>query len=366
MQAEQLFKTMVERKASDLFLKVGSVPHLRISGVLQPLGSEPLSRAELLQFATDLMGTPREQLFQQQRELNFAFQLETIGRFRANVMWQRGSIALVIRRVQDRIPTFEDLHLPAEVLRMLATERRGLILVSGSTGNGKSTTAAALLEHLNRTTPCHIVTLEDPIEYLFEERQAVINQREIGVDTKSFGEGLKNVLRQNPDVLFISDLRDRETMESALLAAESGQLVISCIHTTNALTTIERLVSFFPPHQHATIRLRLSLVLKGTISQRLVPHRSGTGCVPACEVMVVTPAIRQCLREGDASQIPALIRDGHLQGMQTITQALYQLVCAGWITPACALQTADSPEELDLLLRDVRASREVSDIEGGR
>lgn len=362
MQADQLFKTMVERKASDLFLKVGSVPHLRVNGALQPLGSEPLSRAEILQFATDLMGPQREQLFQQQRELNFAFQVDQVGRFRANVMWQRGTIALVIRNVNTRIPTLEELHLPADILRRLARERRGLVLITGATGHGKSTTAAAVLEELNRATACHIVTLEDPIEYLFEEQRAVINQREVGVDTKSFSDGLKNVLRQNPDVLFISDLRDRETMEAALLAAESGQLVISCIHTTNALTTMERVVSFFPPHQHVSLRFRLSLALVGTLSLRLIARRDAAGVVPACEVMVMTPAIRQCVREGAITQIPALIREGQLHGMQTLTASLYQLVQSGWITPEEALRAADSPEELDLLLRDVRASRDVSDI----
>ena len=359
MEGDQLFRAMVERNASDLYLKVGTTPHLRLDGRLQPLGEERLNRADILQFAYDLMGPERQQIFQHQREMNFAFQKETIGRFRANVLWQRGSIALVIRRVQDRLPTFETLQLPAAVLSRLCQERRGLILISGSTANGKSTTVASMLEHINRTTACHIMTLEDPIEFLFDEDRAVINQREVGVDTKSFSDGLKNVLRQSADVLYLSDLRDRETMESALLAAESGQLVFSCIHTTNVVTTIERIVTFFPSHQQETIRFRLSLVLKGILSQRLVPRRDGVGQAPACEILVMTPAIRECVREGRTGEIPRLLHDGVLQGMQTMTQALYRLVRAGWVSPEQALQIADSPEDLELALREIHAIRDA-------
>lgn len=359
MDSDALFKTMVDERASDLFLKVGARPFVRVDGRLQACGAERLSRADILQFAYDLMGPERQQVFQAQRELNFAFERSAIGRFRANVLWQRGSLALVIRRVQGRIPTFDDLHLPAEVLRRFANERQGLVLISGPTGSGKSTTAASILDSINQTTACHIVTLEDPIEFLFEEQQSVINQREVGVDTRSFSEGLKNVLRQSPDVLFISDIRDRETMESALLAAESGQLVLSCIHTTSVLTTIERVVSFVPPHQQQTLRFRLSLVLKGIVSLRLLPRCDGRGQIPACEIVVMTPAIRECLREGHTEQIPPLVRDGSLHGMQTMLQALYQLVHSGHVSQEDALRVTDSPEELVLALREIRAAKDI-------
>src|SRR3989338_2150382 len=222
MDIERLFQAMVEQEASDLFLKVGNRPFLRIHGKLIPVGDAQLTRDEITAFASELMGPHRRQLFHAERELNFAFERAGVGRFRANVLWQKGTIALVIRRVQGAIPTMEQLDLPVDVLTRFMSEQHGLILITGPTGSGKSTTVAAMLEPLTQTAPKHIVTLEDPIEFLFQEQQSIITQREVGVDTRSFSEGLKNVLRQNPDVLFISDIRDRETMESAMLAAESG------------------------------------------------------------------------------------------------------------------------------------------------
>ena len=359
MEFDRLCQLMVERQASDLFLKVGTPPFLRIEGALQPYGADRLTRPAILHLTEDLLGPERRQLFQAQRELNFAFERPGIGRFRANVLWQRGSIALVIRRVQHRIPDFDTLRLPAGVLRRFAAERQGLVLVTGPTGSGKSTTAAAILEHLNHTEARHIVTLEDPIEFQFEEDRAIINQREVGVDTKSFSEGLKNVLRQSPDVLFVSDIRDRETMEAALLAAESGQLVLSCVHTTNVLTTLERVVAMFPPHQQTTIRFRLSLILKGIVCLRLLPQRDGHGQVPACEILVMTPTIRELLREGKLEQIPALLRDGATDGMQTMTQALYGLVKQDLVTVDAARAVADSPGELQLALREIRGIKDA-------
>ena len=365
MEFDSLFKAMVDQKASDLFLKSGSLPCLRVDGKLNACGGERLTRADLLQLADELMGPDRQQLLQHERELNFAFHRHTIGRFRANVLWQQGSLALVIRRIQEHIPSFEELCLPAAVLRRLAEERQGMLLITGPTASGKSTTTSSVLEYINQTKACHIVTLEDPIEYLFEEDQAIINQREVGVDTRSFSEGLKNVLRQSPDVLYLSDLRDQESMEAALLAAESGQMVISCIHTTNAVTTIERMVAFFPPHQHELIRFRLSMILKGIVSLRLLPRRDRTGQIPACEVLVMTPTIQELVREARVGEIPMLLRDGGVFGMQTQTQALYQLVAAGVVMQEEALKVADSPGELELALRDIRATKDVDRYEPG-
>ncbi len=359
MDVERLFRAMVEQDASDLFLKVGNKPFLRIHGKLLPIGDEPLTREQLVDFASDLMGAERRQLFHAQRELNFAFERAGLGRFRANVMWQRGTMALVIRRIQRAIPTFAELNLPGEVLTRLLTAQHGLILITGSTGMGKSTTIASMLDSLNQTTPKHIVTLEDPIEYQFVEEQAIINQREIGVDTRSFSEGLRNVLRQSPDVLFVSDIRDRETMDSCLLAAEAGQLVVSCIHTTNAVTTIERLVAFFPSSQHELIRLRLSVVLRGIVSLRLLRRADGTGRIPACEILVATPRVRELLREGRTHELPETLHDGGMSGMQTFTQALYQRYRLGDVALEEALRHADSPEELQLAVREIRATRDV-------
>ncbi len=359
MDFDGLLRVMVDQGGSDLFLKVGNRPFLRVNGQLTAGGSELLDEGQILTMTSGLLGPQRQHFLQTDRELNFAFDRPSIGRFRANVLWQRGTPALVIRRVQRAAASFAQLNLPEPVFVRLAGEQHGLVLVTGPTGSGKSTTVAAMLDYLNRTIPKHIVTLEDPIEFQFEECQAIINQREIGVDTRSFSEGLKNVLRQSPDVLFISDIRDTETMESALLAAEAGQLVLSCVHTTNAVTTIERLVAFFPPHQQRLIRLRLSLVLRGVISLRLLPRVNGDGRVPVCEVMVSTPTIRELLREGRTERLPNALREGGMYGMQTFTQALYERYRQGEVQLEEALKHADSPEELRLAVQSIRTSRHV-------
>ena len=359
MDLDRLLRAMAEQEATDLFLKVGNTPFLRLHGKLIPVGEEPLTGQQITELASGLMSAQGRQTFHADRELNFAFDRAGIGRFRANVLWQKGTIALVIRRVQRAIPTFEELHLPAEVLSRFAGERSGLVLVTGSTGSGKSTTVAAMLEHINRTTAKHIVTLEDPIEFQFEEQQAIINQREVGADTRSFSEGLRNVLRQSPDVLFVSDIRDRETMEAALLAAEAGQLVLSCLHTTNCVTTIERLVALFPSHQHQLIRLRLSLVVRGILSLRLLMRSDGAGRIPACEVLVATPTVRELLRDGRTETLPAALHEGAMYGMQTFTQALYQLYRAHEVDLEEALRHADSPDELQLAVREIRPTKDV-------
>lgn len=359
MDLDRLFRAMVEQEASDLFLKAGNRPFLRIAGQLIPLGEEPLTQEGLMALASGLMGPQRRQVFHADRELNFAFERAGLGRFRANVLWQQGSLALVVRRIQRAVPDFDALRLPADVLRRLALEGHGLVIVTGPTGSGKSTTVAAILEHLNRTVSKHIVTLEDPIEYQFQEQRCLINQREVGTDTRSFTEGLRNVLRQSPDVLFVSDIRDRETMEAALTAAEAGQLVLSCLHTTSVVSTIERLVSIFPPHQQEITRLRLSLVLRGILSMRLLKRRDDHGRTPVCEVLVATPTVRELIREGRTEQLPALLHDGAMFGMQTFTQALYQRYRQGEVTLEEALRHAESPEELELAVREIRATRDV-------
>jgi twitching motility protein PilT len=359
MDIDRLLRAMVEQEASDLFLKVGAHPFFRINGKLIPIGDEKIPQERIVEAAAELMGPHRRQLFHAERELNFAFEQPGVGRFRANVLWQRGTIALVIRRVNRAIPGFQELNLPHEVLSRLMSEQHGLVLITGPTGSGKSTTVSSMLDHLNRTSAKHIVTLEDPIEFQFEEDQAIINQREIGVDTRSFSEGLRSILRQSPDVLFVSDIRARETMDAALLAAESGQLVLSCLHTTNVVTTIERLVAFFPSSQHQLIRLRLSVVLKGIISMRLLERSDGTGRIPACEILIATPTVRELVREGRTEQLPPALHDGKMYGMQTFTQALYERYRQGDVTLEEALRYADSPDELQLAVREIRSTRDI-------
>jgi len=357
MDIDRLFRAMVEQEASDLFLKVGNRPFLRIHGTLIPVGEEKLTREQIVELASDLMGPQGRQVFHAEREFNFAFERAGIGRFRANVLWQRGTMALVVRRINRAVSGFAELSLPGEVLQRFIEEQHGLVLITGPTGSGKSTTAAAMLDHLNQAAAKHIVTLEDPIEFQFEEDQAIINQREVGADTHSFSEGLRNIMRQSPDVLFVSDIRDRETMEAALLAAEAGQLVLSCLHTTNCVTTVERVVAFFPLDQHQLIRLRLSLVLRGVVSLRLLLRADGTGRLPACEILVVTPTVRELLREGRTEKLPSLLQDGAMYGMQTFTQALYQRYRQGEVMLEEALRHADSPQDLQLAIREIRSTR---------
>lgn len=359
MEMDRLFRAMVEQDASDLFLKVGNTPFLRIHGKLLPIGQERLSTEEISDFVLDLMGPERRQQFHAQREMNFAFERAGIGRFRANVLWQKGTIAIVVRRIERSIPNFMELNLPGEILARLMHEQHGLILITGPTGSGKSTTVAAMLDYINQSIPKHIVTLEDPVEFHFEEDKAIINQREIGSDTRSFSEGLKSVLRQSPDLLYLSDIRDREAMESCLLAAEAGQLVLSCIHTTNVVTTIERLVAFFPPHQHAMIRLRLSLTLRAIISLRLLARADSAGRIPVCEIMVTTPTIRDLVREGQTDQISHIMHEGQHDGMQTFTQALYARYRSGDVDLEEALRYADSPQDLQIAIRDIRPTKDV-------
>src|SRR3989338_1682797 len=359
MEIERLFLAMSEQEASDLFLKVDTTPFLPIHGKPLPVGSDKLTHEDITTFATELMGPDRRQLFHAEREMNFSFDRAGVGRFRANILWQKGTIALVIRRINRLVPTFEELNLPAEVLTRFMSERHGLVLITGPTGSGKSTTVASMLDFINQTTAKHIVTLEDPIEFQFEEAQAIINQREIGVDTRSFTEGLRQVMRQSPDVLYVSDIRERETMEAALLAAEAGQMVLSCIHTNNALTTVERLVAFFPASQHQLIPLRGALVLRGIVSLRLLMRADGTGRIPACEILVATPRVRELLREGRTSELPETLHDGGMAGMQTFTQSLYQRYRSGDVDLEEALRHADSPEELQLAVREIRATRDV-------
>ena len=359
MNFEGLLVSMAEQGASDLYLKVGNKPFLRVNGQLVPQGVEKLTQEQVEDLARQLMGPERAVSFKSQLEMNFAFERHGLGRFRANTLLQKGSFALVIRRIKREVQTFDDLHLPSKVLVELAMQRRGLVLVTGATSNGKSTTVAALLDYINQHAAKHIVTLEDPIEFVFEEDQSIINQREIGTDTHSFSEALRNVLRQSPDVIFISDIRDTETMSSALTAAEAGNLVLSCLHTVNVENTIERLVTFFPPHQHQQVRLRLSIILQGIVSLRLLPRQDGQGRIPACEVLVATPTIRELLREGRTSELSVYMEDGAMFGMQTFNQSLADLVREGYVTLEEARRHADSPDELELALRQIRQTKAV-------
>jgi twitching motility protein PilT len=340
-----LLRCMVEVDASDLHLKAGAPPVLRIHGRLAPQDLLELT-AEALKAAFSQVTTPTQQeLFDREKELDFAYGADGIGRFRVNASLQRGSIALAFRLVRTDIPTLDELGLP-EVCRSLVLKPRGLVLVTGPTGCGKSTTLAAMIGHLNELEQRHIVTVEDPIEYVHRNKRCLISQRELGPDTNSFAAALKHVLRQDPDVILVGEMRDLETIAAALTAAETGHLVLATLHTPSAAQTIDRIIDSFPPHQQQQIRVQLSTVLEAVLCQTLAPRADGSGRVAAVEVMVATSAVRNLIREGKTFQIPNVIQTGSQHGMQTLDQALVALCRANVVTSDEALARCANPEEL--------------------
>lgn len=338
---------------SDLHLKVGKPPMVRVDGDLRPLWADaaPLTDADtegVLQ--TMLPGAEAAEHFARDNEIDLAHEEPGIARVRVNAFRQRGVVSIVCRLIPDHIASLDEIGLP-DVIRELADEERGLVLVTGVTGSGKSTTLAAMIDRINRTRPAHVVTIEDPIEFVHTDRKAVINQREVGADTASFNQALRRVLRQDPDVILVGELRDQESVETALAAAETGHLVLSTVHTVDAPETVNRLIGFFPPHQHDQIRSMLSGTLQGVISQRLVRASAG-GRVAACEVLRTTGLVRDCLRRADRIQeLPEAIAGGAHYGMQTFDQALCEMVLDGRVARDEALRAAASPHDLELLLR---------------
>ncbi|HYG72019.1 MAG TPA: PilT/PilU family type 4a pilus ATPase [Actinomycetota bacterium] len=338
---------LVERDGSDLHVKVGTPPKLRLNGVLEPLVHEPLSHDDAEAIGDAIVPKDRRPKFDATGEIDFAYSIPRVGRFRVNVFRQRGSVSAVLRKLRFGGPTFEEMGLP-ETIRTLTAEHRGLVLVTGPTGSGKTTTLAAMIEHLNHTRQCHIVTIEDPIEVLFRDDVASINQREVGNDTESFLSALRAALRQDPDVILIGEMRDTETVRAALQAAETGHLVLSTLHTVDATETVNRVVDFFPPYQQGQIRLTLAGALKGIVCQRLVP-RQGGGMVPSHEILVNTGRIAERIADPDTTaEIHDVIADGGYYGMITFDQSVLQLVKDGVVTPEAALAASTNPHDLQL------------------
>lgn len=337
MNILDLFEIMEEREASDLHLKSTAVPILRIHGNLVPVaGFDPLS-AQDLKAAFQAMTTQVQQDdFQDNKELDFSHQIQGGIRFRVNASLQKGEISLALRRVAKEIPSLESLGLP-EICKDLALKKQGLVLVTGPTGSGKSTTLAAMIEHLNQREARRIVTVEDPIEYLYQDKQSFITQRELGSDTKSFAAAAKQALRQDPDVILVGEMRDPETMAACITAAETGHLVMSTLHTNNAPQSIDRIVDSFPPYQQNQIRMQLSLALLAILAQRLLPRLDGQGRVPAVEVMVANNAIRNLIREGKTHQMISVMQTGIDLGMQTLDRALQRAYQEGLISLEDAL-----------------------------
>jgi twitching motility protein PilT len=353
-ELERLLQILCETDGSDLHIKGGALHSIRMDGHLYCLENEPPIDAEdALVLAEAIMRPNIREVFQEKHEADFAYTVNNLGRFRINAFRQRGSVALAIRRVQTSNSTIEELWLP-EVVRRLAEEQRGLVLVTGPTGSGKTTTLAAMINHINETRACHIVTVEDPIECLHTDKVARIDQREVGFDTESFESAMRVVLRQDPDVILVGEMRDPETVFTALSAAETGHLVFSTLHTTTAPETVNRIIDFFPPHQHNQIRLSLASALRGTIGQRLVPRADGSGRVPAIEVMVVNGRIQQAISDPQSGiDIPQVIADGEYYGMQTFDQALVRLVMNGALELQQAMNAASNPHDLKVMLERV-------------
>lgn len=360
MDLRELLKIAVERKASDLHIKVGSPPVIRIDNRLVPLSEKPrTSQEDAIKMIFSVMNEEQRAHFKEKHEIDIAYSVQGLGRFRANIFQQRSTVGMVMRVIPIKIQSIEELNLPP-VVEKLAMETRGLILVTGATGTGKTTTLATMVEHMNTHRTAHIITIEDPIEYLLRDKKCLVNQREVGVDTDSFAEALRSALRQDPDVILVGEMRDYETISTAILAAETGHLVLSTLHTVDATETINRIISVFPPYQQRQVRLQLASLLKGVVSMRLIPRADGRGRVPAVEVMVATATMRECIIDADKTRkIPDFIAAGHSQyGMQTFDQSLMTLYKRGLITFEEALLWASNPDDFALRARGIEPTWE--------
>ena len=340
----------VERRASDIHLTVGVPPTLRINGALVRLNLPPLGPADTLRLFESIAPEERQTYFRQNGEVDFSHTIHGLSRFRVNAFRQRGSVAIAVRLIPEQVPTLDQLELP-EVVANLARKPRGLILVTGPTGSGKSTTMAAMINLINEEQSCNIITLEDPIEYLHRHKKSLINQREVNADTRSFANGLRAALREDPDVILVGEMRDMDTISIAVRAAETGHLVLATLHTSDASQTIDRIIDVFPPYQQQQIRTQLSLTLQGIISQQLLPRRSGAGRVVAVEILVATPAVRNLVREGKSHQLLTVIQTGAKTGMQSMDAALRDLCRAGIVADEEALMRASDPDNFLRLRR---------------
>ncbi len=362
MHINDLLKIAVERKASDLHLKVGAFPVIRIDGTLVPLADmRRLMQEDTIAMAFSIMSARQKEKFKNTFEIDIAYNVPNLGRFRCNIFQQRGTVGLVLRVIPARILSIKDLLLPP-ILEKICQEQRGLVLCTGTTGSGKSTTLAAMIDHINATRNEHVMTVEDPIEFLHRDKKSLVNQREVDVDTKGFSVALRSALRQDPDVILVGEMRDYETIETALTAAETGHLVFSTLHTLDATETINRIIAVFPPHQQKQIRLQLGAVLKAVISLRLMPRADGLGRVPAAEVLIRTNYVRECIENKEKTKyIKDAIQQGTSQyGMQTFDQSLYSLYKSGLITLEEALKRSTNPNEFKLKIQGIQSTSDVA------
>jgi twitching motility protein PilT len=362
MHVNDLLKIAVDNGASDLHLKVGTYPMMRVRGTLMPVTEEKrLDHEDVVAMSAAIMSTQQRQKFKETQEVDLAYSVAGLGRFRCNIFQQRGTVGLVLRVIPMQIRTVDELGLP-HVLKKIAEEERGLVLVTGTTGSGKSTTLAALIDFINKSRAAHIMTVEDPIEFLHRDTKSMVNQREVAVDTRSFAQALRSALRQDPDVILVGEMRDFETIETGLLAAETGHLVFSTLHTLDATETINRIIAVFPPHQQKQIRLQLASVLKAVISQRLLPRTDGQGRAPAVEVMISTPFIRDCIVDKEKTHlIHGAIAAGTSQyGMQTFDQSIFGLYSQGLVAYEEALRWASNVDEFKLKVQGIQTTVDAS------
>jgi len=362
MHVNDLLKIAVQAGASDLHLKVGTYPMIRVRGTLIPATEEKrLEHEDLVAMAAAVLPTGLREKFRDNHEVDVAYSVAGLGRFRCNAFQQRGTIGLIFRVIPMRVSTVDDLTLP-KVLKKIAAEERGLVIVTGTTGSGKSTTLAAMIDEINASRTTHIMTIEDPIEYLHRDNRSIINQREIGVDTRSFADALRSALRQDPDVILVGEMRDHETIETALLAAETGHLVFSTLHTLDATETINRIIAVFPPHQQKQVRIQLASVLKAVVSQRLMPKVDGKGRVPAVEVLISTAFIRDCILDKEKSHlIHGAIAQGTSQyGMQTFDQSIFKLFQNQLVSYEEALRWASNVDEFKLKVQGISTMSDMA------
>ncbi|MDH3591462.1 MAG: PilT/PilU family type 4a pilus ATPase [Planctomycetota bacterium] len=354
MDTRELFRILVKERGSDLIIKANGCPAMRVQGKIKFVSESRVPDAFAQSMAREVIPEQLQTKFDTHGEVDCSYVIPDVGRFRANVFRQQGRLCLVFRHIQDQIPSMMDLNLPVDQLKQLAALQRGLVLVTGTTGAGKSTTLASMVDYMNHHFARHVITIEDPIEYVFVDRKSMINQREIGFDTHTYSNALRHVVRQTPDVILLGEMRDQETVDAALMAAETGHLVLSTLHTVNAVQTVERILGFFPPHQHDEIRMALSLSLEGVISQRLLPRKNDQSRIPAMEILLATPTIRDLLAEGRTRELHKAIYDGaHYYGTQTFHQSIVNLYREGLISYDEAMAAADNPDELKLELRGV-------------
>ena len=353
---EKFLRAMVKLGASDLHLRPGSAPHVRINTAIRPTKAAALTPAELEYMARELMSRKQEAFFDEHGSIDVAHELPGSDRFRINIYRQRGQVALSVRRVTRDVPDFEALHLP-DVLGPISGATQGLILVSGATGSGKSTTIASMLEHINKHRPCHIVTLEDPIEFLYIDKKALVSQREIGIDVESFDFALKYLMREDPDVVLIGEMRDHDTFQAALQASETGHLVFGTVHASGAAQTMGRVLDLFVPESRDLIRQSLAFNLRAVICQKLLPSVvEGIDRIPAVEILMTNPSMRQCIAEGRDGELGEIIRSNRQMGMQTFTDSLLELIEKDMIDPKVAYDAAPNVDELKMRMKGISAS----------